>query len=257
MDARRAGARALVAGAVVAALLPGAARADTGSFDDPVGDATSVDITHVRVAHRNAVKVSVRSSVASANVPATAGDSVIEPNGSDVRSSLSLKTAITRAFTGTFVASGAGAIDWTEGPVVSIVSPVVKEPMDGKMAFPARSSTLNPGLLYKVLASNGSAGVSESVRPSLEMLRVAGTVCPDAECKSRQFASPGDSRLTRSLKVMLRITFVGTSTSPDRGFVASTLGATRSAPVAVVNGTITGEASTFPLRSRTPSITSV
>lgn len=63
MDACRAGARALVAGAVVAALLPGAARADTGSIDDPVGDATSVDITHVRVAHRNAVKVSVRSAV--------------------------------------------------------------------------------------------------------------------------------------------------------------------------------------------------
>jgi hypothetical protein len=64
MDAHRAGARALVAGAVVAALgLPGAARADTGSFDDPVGDATSVDITRVRVAHERAVKVSVRSAV--------------------------------------------------------------------------------------------------------------------------------------------------------------------------------------------------
>ncbi|KQV69542.1 hypothetical protein ASC64_06760 [Nocardioides sp. Root122] len=64
MDVRRAGGRALVAGAVVAALgLPGAARADTGSFDDPVGDATSVDITRVRVAHENAVKVSVRSAV--------------------------------------------------------------------------------------------------------------------------------------------------------------------------------------------------
>ena len=53
MDVRRAGARALVAGAVVAALgLPGAAHADTGAFDDPVGDATSVDITRIRVGGR-------------------------------------------------------------------------------------------------------------------------------------------------------------------------------------------------------------
>ena len=64
MDARRAGARALVAGAVVAALaMPPAAHADTESFDDPVGDATSVDLTRVRVVHRDAVKVTVRSDV--------------------------------------------------------------------------------------------------------------------------------------------------------------------------------------------------
>jgi hypothetical protein len=63
MNTRRAGARALVAGTVVAALLPGAARADTASFDDPAGDATSVDITRVRVVHRDAVKVTVRSDV--------------------------------------------------------------------------------------------------------------------------------------------------------------------------------------------------
>ena len=64
MDAHKAGARALVAGVVVAAMgLPGVAQADTGSFDDPVGDGTSVDITRVRVAHENAVKVSVRSAV--------------------------------------------------------------------------------------------------------------------------------------------------------------------------------------------------
>jgi hypothetical protein len=64
MDVRRAGARALAAGAVVAALaMPSAAHADTGSFDDPVGDATSVDITRVRVVHRDAVKVTVRSDV--------------------------------------------------------------------------------------------------------------------------------------------------------------------------------------------------
>lgn len=64
MDVRRAGARALVAGAVVAALaVPGTAHADTGSIDDPAGDATSVDLTRVRVVHRDAVKVTVRSDV--------------------------------------------------------------------------------------------------------------------------------------------------------------------------------------------------
>lgn len=64
MDVRRAAGRALVVGALGAVLtVPGAARAGTGSFDDPVGDATSVDISRVRVVHRNAVKVSVRSAV--------------------------------------------------------------------------------------------------------------------------------------------------------------------------------------------------
>ena len=41
----------------------GSANADTTAYDDPVGDATSVDISRVRVAHVNAVKVSVRSAV--------------------------------------------------------------------------------------------------------------------------------------------------------------------------------------------------
>lgn len=64
MDVRGAGARALVAGAVVAALgVPGAAHADSGSFDDPVGDSTSVDVTRVRVVHEDAVTVRVRSAV--------------------------------------------------------------------------------------------------------------------------------------------------------------------------------------------------
>ncbi|MGF9759114.1 hypothetical protein AAII07_28335 [Microvirga sp. 0TCS3.31] len=65
MDATRWSARALSACAVGAALAmaTGTAHAGTGAFDDPVGDSTSVDITQVRVVHRNAVKVSVRSSV--------------------------------------------------------------------------------------------------------------------------------------------------------------------------------------------------
>ena len=41
----------------------GTAHAGTGAFEDPVGDSTSVDISQVRVVHRNAVKVSVRSAV--------------------------------------------------------------------------------------------------------------------------------------------------------------------------------------------------
>ena len=64
MDATRWSARALSAcavGAVVA--LAGTAHAGTGAFDDPIGDSTSVDISQVRVVHRNAVKVSVRSAV--------------------------------------------------------------------------------------------------------------------------------------------------------------------------------------------------
>src|SRR5690349_12384824 len=58
-------ARATAASTVWAALaaLPGAASADTATFDDPVGDSTSVDVSRVRVAHARAVKVSVRSAV--------------------------------------------------------------------------------------------------------------------------------------------------------------------------------------------------
>jgi hypothetical protein len=64
MDAIGRVARTVVGGAVVAVLgLPGPAHADSASFDDPVGDSTSVDITRVRVVHENAVKVSVRSAV--------------------------------------------------------------------------------------------------------------------------------------------------------------------------------------------------
>ncbi|HSF36188.1 MAG TPA: hypothetical protein VLA70_08740 [Nocardioides sp.] len=64
MDATRWIARALSGCVVVAVLaVPGPAHAETGVFDDPVGDSTSVDISRVRVVHRNAVKVSVRSAV--------------------------------------------------------------------------------------------------------------------------------------------------------------------------------------------------
>ncbi len=64
MDTTRWTARALSACVVGAMLaLPGAAHAGTGVFDDPVGDSTGVDVSRVRVAHRNAVKVSVRSAV--------------------------------------------------------------------------------------------------------------------------------------------------------------------------------------------------
>jgi hypothetical protein len=68
MDATRWSARALSACAVGVALAvgtahAGTAHAGTGAFDDPVGDSTSVDISQVRVVHRNAVKVSVRCAL--------------------------------------------------------------------------------------------------------------------------------------------------------------------------------------------------
>ena len=64
MDATRWRARARAACAVGATLVvAGTAHAGTGAFEDPVGDSTSVDISQVRVVHRNAVKVSVRSAV--------------------------------------------------------------------------------------------------------------------------------------------------------------------------------------------------
>ncbi len=64
MDATRWSARALIACAVGATLVvAGTAHAGTAAFEDPVGDSTSVDISQVRVIHRNAVKVSVRSAV--------------------------------------------------------------------------------------------------------------------------------------------------------------------------------------------------
>jgi hypothetical protein len=42
----------------------GSAMADTTVFADPVGDSTTVDISRVRVAHRDSVTVRVRSAVA-------------------------------------------------------------------------------------------------------------------------------------------------------------------------------------------------
>ena len=64
MDATRWSARALAACATGATLVvAGTAYAGTGTFEDPVGDSTSVDVSQVRVVHRNAVKVSVRSTV--------------------------------------------------------------------------------------------------------------------------------------------------------------------------------------------------
>jgi hypothetical protein len=64
MDTTKWTARALSASVVGAMLaVPGAAHAEVRGFDDPVGDSTSVDISRVRVVHRNAVKVSVRSAV--------------------------------------------------------------------------------------------------------------------------------------------------------------------------------------------------
>ena len=48
---------------VAVALAPAPAMADTKVFDDPVGDSTFVDISHVRVIHRDSVIVRVRSAV--------------------------------------------------------------------------------------------------------------------------------------------------------------------------------------------------
>ena len=58
-------ARAMAVGTigVVLAMPVGPASADTTAYDDPVGDATSVDISRVRVVHRDAVTVRVRSAV--------------------------------------------------------------------------------------------------------------------------------------------------------------------------------------------------
>jgi hypothetical protein len=58
-------ARALAVGTMgaVLALPVGPVSADTTAYDDPVGDSTSVDISRVRVVHRDAVAVRVRSAV--------------------------------------------------------------------------------------------------------------------------------------------------------------------------------------------------
>ena len=66
MAATRWAARAVAvwgAGMLMAVPL-GPASADTTAYDDPVGDSTSVDISRVRVVHRDAVTVRVRSAVA-------------------------------------------------------------------------------------------------------------------------------------------------------------------------------------------------
>lgn len=48
---------------LVLATAPAPSVADTKEFDDPVGDSTFVDISQVRVAHRDSVTVRVRSAV--------------------------------------------------------------------------------------------------------------------------------------------------------------------------------------------------
>ena len=48
---------------LVLAMSPASAMAETEVFDDPVGDSTSVDISRVRVIHRDTVIVRVRSAV--------------------------------------------------------------------------------------------------------------------------------------------------------------------------------------------------
>ena len=48
---------------MVVATVSGPAVADTRAVDDPVGDSTFVDISRVRVVHRDAVTVRVRSAV--------------------------------------------------------------------------------------------------------------------------------------------------------------------------------------------------
>ena len=64
MVATRWAARAVAACAIGMLAVPqGAASADTTAYDDPVGDSTSVDISRVRVVHRDAVTVRVHSAV--------------------------------------------------------------------------------------------------------------------------------------------------------------------------------------------------
>jgi hypothetical protein len=48
---------------VILATASGPATADTAAVDDPLGDSTFVDVSRVRVAHRDAVTVRVRSAV--------------------------------------------------------------------------------------------------------------------------------------------------------------------------------------------------
>jgi hypothetical protein len=65
MDATRWTLRGLSLGmlGVLLTALPAPGIADTRVFDDPVGDSTSVDISRVRVVHRDSVTVRVRSVV--------------------------------------------------------------------------------------------------------------------------------------------------------------------------------------------------
>jgi hypothetical protein len=49
--------------AAMLALSAGPATAGTTAYDDPVGDSTSVDVSRVRVVHRDAVTVRVRSAL--------------------------------------------------------------------------------------------------------------------------------------------------------------------------------------------------
>ncbi|WP_159081462.1 hypothetical protein [Nocardioides sediminis] len=63
MVATRWAARAAAACAVGFMAMGGTAAADTTRYDDPIGDSTEVDVSRVRVVHRDAVTVRVRSAV--------------------------------------------------------------------------------------------------------------------------------------------------------------------------------------------------
>jgi hypothetical protein len=65
MVARGWAGRALAVSVVAIALVvpAGSAHADITAYDDPVGDSTGVDISRVRIVHRNAVTVRVTSAV--------------------------------------------------------------------------------------------------------------------------------------------------------------------------------------------------
>jgi hypothetical protein len=63
MVARRRVSSAAAACVVGLMVIGGSAAADTTAYDDPVGDSTSVDISRVRVVHRDAVTVRVRSAL--------------------------------------------------------------------------------------------------------------------------------------------------------------------------------------------------
>ena len=108
---------------------------------------------------------------------------------------------------------------------------------------------------YWVIKSSGWLGVNVADPPPLDTVPTTGMeVLVGITCMVPVVTVSGSMIL---LKVTVTAALADTLVALAAGFTATTLAAVKSAPVPVVKLTVTGDESTFPLRSCTPAIVSV